>query len=330
MNTGTERGRDLLVRISIGFAISGVEHFTPESSMRVGRCVFLFNPPDQEPCDFWIVFGNSRHGESAKVAPCNTLFIVGEPPAKKLYPGAYYKQFKHVVDTHAGSKHPGLVIDALCLFWLVGFSWKRNGFLYGYDDLKSLPYPRKDNRVSVVCSSTAKTPGQKRRLAFLKALKERLGDRIVHHGKGFQTVDDKMDAILPYRFHLVLENSQSDHYWTEKLADAYLGWAFPLYVGCSNLNEYFDMDSFSALDMDDLDAAVASIERLLATPQCENEKKLISAARELLLEKYNPFQRFSMWVERFYREEPAELVKILSPKSFYPFTGWFHRWCKER
>jgi hypothetical protein len=41
-----------------------------------------------------------------------------------------------------------------------------------------------------------------------------------------------------------LENSQSPHYWTEKLTDAYLGWAFPLYVGCPNVGDYFAKESF--------------------------------------------------------------------------------------
>lgn len=323
-------GRTLQVRISTGFDVSGVPYFTPGESMRIGRCVFHFNPPDDEDCDFWIIFGNPRHGETARVAPCNTLLIVGEPPAKKKYPARYYRQFSHVVDTHDGSKHPGLVMDAPCLFWLVGFSWTRKGFIYGYDYLKSLANPEKSNRVSVVCSNAANTSGQRRRLVFLELLKQRLGDKIVHYGKGFQPVDDKMEAILPHRFHLVLENSQSAHYWTEKLADAYLGWAFPLYVGCPNIGAYFDPSSLIPMNMDDLDGSVTTIERLLKSPRGENEAKVVAEAREKLLETYNPFQRFSMWVERFYQEEPSTMVRILSPKSFQPLIGWFHHWRKER
>jgi hypothetical protein len=324
-----EPRRDIHVRVSTGFDVSGVDFFTANRSMRVGRCVFHFNPPDGDLCDFWIVFGNPRHGEMAKVGPNNTLLIVGEPPAKKKYPTRYYRQFSHVIDTHGGSKHPGLVIDALCLFWLVGLSWKDHGFIYGYDRLKSLTPPEKSNKISVVCSSTASTLGQRKRLVFLERLKERLGDQIVHYGKGFEPINDKMDAILPHRFHLVLENSQSEHYWTEKLADAYLGWAFPLYVGCPNLGDYFDPESFVTLNMDDVDGSVLIIEKMLNTTIDERELNLIAEAREKLLEVYNPFQRFSMWVERFYKEEKPETVKVYSPKSFNPLTGWFYRWRKS-
>jgi len=327
-------GRELLVRITIGFDVGGLEWFTPGRSMKIGRCRFVVHPPDDQTCDYWIVFGSAWPRETARVAQANTLFIAGEPPAKKLYPKAFYRQFAHVVDTHDGSAHPGLVIDALGLFWMVGLSWEKNGFVLGYDHLKSLTAPQKINRVSVVCSSTASTPGQRRRLEFLAALKERLGDDIVHFGKGFTPINDKMDAILPYRFHLTLENSESPHYWTEKLADAYLGWSYPLYVGCPNLVDYFPADSFRALKMDDVEGAVAIIRRLLASPHNEAEIVATRAARDLVLDKYNSFVRFNHWVERFYCEGQAkERITIRSEKAFRFLRGWLYRfkhrrWCR--
>ena len=309
----------------MGFDVGGLDWFTPGRSMKVGRCRFAVHPPEDQPYDFWIVFGNAKPRETTQVAPINTLFIAAEPPAKKRYPKRFYQQFNHVVDTHTGSRHPRLVVDALGLFWMVGLSWKRYGYDYGYDYLKALVPPEKINRVSVVCSSTASTPGQRRRLKFLAALKERLGDKIVHFGKGFTPVDDKMEAVLPYRFHLVLENSQSPHYWTEKLADAYLGWAFPLYVGCPNLADYFSEDSFCSLDMDDVDGAVATIERLLASPCSQMEIAAVRGARERILDVFNSFVRFAYWTERFYRDEPAQAVTIRSAKAFRAVRGWFYR-----
>ena len=323
--SSTGDARELWVRVTIGFDVGGIEWFTPGRSMQVGRCRFEVHPPEDNPCDFWIVLGNAKPCETALVASANTLFIAGEPPAKKCYPKAFYRQFAHVIDTHAGSRHPGLVIDALGLFWMVGLSWEKYGYVFGYDHLKQLTAPEKINRVSVVCSNTASTAGQRRRLEFLHALKVRLGDKLVHFGKGFTPVDNKMEAVAPYRFHLVLENSQSSHYWTEKLTDAYLGWAFPLYVGCDNLGDYFSAESFHALDMDDVNGAVALIERMLATPRSPAEIEAVRVAREQVLDVYNPFVRFARWVERFHCEEPVERVTIRSEKAFHPFSGWLYR-----
>jgi hypothetical protein len=301
--------RELVVRVS-GIP---VKVFTPGGSDRIDNCRFVGDAPDGAPCDFWIVMSNPRDRETALVAPCNTLLNIGEPPAKKIYPRRYYGQFAHVVDTHARSRHPGVMVDAICLGWLVGQS---------YDQLKAMKRPQKSNRVGVVCSSTAKTKGQRRRLAFLHQLKARLGDKIVHYGKGFTPVGDKMDAILPYRFGLALENSQSPNYWTEKLSDVYLGWSFPLYVGCPNVGDYFAKDSFRALDMNDIGGAVRIIEELLATPESDGEISAVRLARERVLEEYNPLRRFAMWANRLHRDAAAEKVVLRTHNAIFPLTGW--------
>jgi len=88
----------------------------------------------------------------------------------------------------------------------------------------------------------------------------------VHFGRGFQPIDDKMEAILPYRFHLVLENSVLPNYWTEKLADAYLGWAYPVYLGCPNVNEYMPGPALAFINGLDADSVAQRIVELLDAP----------------------------------------------------------------
>lgn len=315
----------LRVRVTSAGLPGGLELFTPGGSMRWGNCDFTLNAPNDSESDFWIVFGNAFPRETGRVAPANTLFIAGEPPAKKVYPRGFYRQFEHIVDTHNTTGHPRVQLDALGLCWMVGLSWKQSRFTIGYDALKQLQPPEKQNRVSVVCSTTAQTAGQRQRLKFLAALKQRLGDDLVVFGKGFQQIDDKLEATLPYRYHLVLENSQSPHYWTEKLTDAYLGWAFPLYVGCPNLNDYFAPESFLALDMEDVDSAAQTIRQLLAKPVAEDDLTVLRTAREQVLEVYNPFARFAHWANKFYQPSPKQNVVMQSEKAFRFFRGWFYQ-----
>src|SRR5437667_94736 len=78
-------------------------------------------------------------------------------------------------------------------------------------------------------------------------------------GRGIRAIEDKADGILPYRYHVALENSQFPDYWTEKLADAFLGFAHPLYWGCPNLERYFPAQSFTALNIHDPAQAIAAI-----------------------------------------------------------------------
>ena len=44
------------------------------------------------------------------------------------------------------------------------------------------------------------------------------------YGRGMCAIDEKANALFPYQYHLCIENHLAKHHWTEKLADAFLGW----------------------------------------------------------------------------------------------------------
>ena len=102
-------------------------------------------------------------------------------------------------------------------------------------------------------------PGHRRRLRFVRRLKAVLGDRLDVFGDGHRKIGLKADAILPYKYHLALENTVMPAYWTEKVADAYLGFALPLVSGPPDLARWFPADSFVPLDLDDTPAAIETV-----------------------------------------------------------------------
>jgi len=102
--------------------------------------------------------------------------------------------------------------------------------------MHSLP---KSKLMSVITSSKDFTEGHQKRLNFVRRLKDYFGEDIDVFGRGIREVDDKWDAISPYKYHIALENSVYPHYWTEKLGDVYLSGAYPIYYGCLNLEDYF-------------------------------------------------------------------------------------------
>jgi hypothetical protein len=317
-SAGALVNQPLTIRLSIAMPPQGVNLYTPTGSMRWGASTFELNPPAEKPCDFWVVHSYSGEVEKALVAPVNTAFINGEPPAKKRYPRAFYAQFHHVVDSHPNTGHPRTILYAPCVGWHVGLDSFNNRFVFGYDYLKTLLPPAKQNRISVVCSNVAKTTGQRQRLAFLAALKKRLGDKLVHFGRGFTPVSDKMEVIGSYRYNLVLENSVSPHYWTEKLADAYMGWAFPVYSGCPNLDEYFPPGSFLAIDIRNEAEAIRKIENLLLRETLPPLPAL-AQARELILDYYNPFAICDRLARQSFVAAPPSLVTIRNHRTFRPW-----------
>jgi len=109
-------------------------------------------------------------------------------------------------------------------------------------------------------------------------------------GHFYKDIDDKADGILPYAFHLVCENNDMDNFWTEKLADAYLGWALPIFSGCANIDSYFPADSFIKVNLKQPEEALKTIQTALNTPDFyQKHLPAIKVARERLLNEYNLF-----------------------------------------
>jgi Glycosyltransferase family 10 (fucosyltransferase) C-term len=146
----------------------------------------------------------------------------------------YTNQFGVAIGPPELKKFRGRHIRAQpCMPWWFG----NDGCYFGlsrplnFDELCALSFTDKKCAISVVCSSRQGTEQHNRRLAFVTALKEELGDTLHWFGNGINPVRDKSEAIVPYRYHLVLENNIIPHFWTEKLADAFLGDSFPIVAG---------------------------------------------------------------------------------------------------
>jgi hypothetical protein len=102
-------------------------------------------------------------------------------------------------------------------------------------------------------------------------------------------VDDKSEALLPYRFHVVLESAQLEHYFSEKLSDCFLAGCFPIYAGCPNLDQYFPPDAYVAIDMAEPAAAIAAIEATIAGDYDRTRRDALREARRRVLYEHNLF-----------------------------------------
>ncbi|MFN2309697.1 MAG: glycosyltransferase family 10 domain-containing protein [Gammaproteobacteria bacterium] len=317
----------LNVAISTGMPLGNFARLAPQSALRWGRCAFTLNPADDSECDYWIVFNTAPAHTALICAPENTLFIAGEPPAKKVYPRAFYAQFQRLICTHGEYPHPRVIFDALGLNWHVGYNRLTGAYRYGYDELAALRPTDKQLALSVVCSDLRTTAGQRARLELLERLKRHFGDRLVHFGRGFAPIEDKLDAIAPFHYHLVLENSISDDYWSEKLADAYLGWSYPLYLGCPNLERYFPAASYTRISAEHYAETVRSLEQALSAPPSAAQRAALGEARDRVLNRYNPFARFAHWAERLHVPGAAKTrIQIQSHRVLAPFPrGWWYR-----
>jgi hypothetical protein len=67
-------------------------------------------------------------------------------------------------------------------------------------------------------------------------------NNIIPPDGGFAS-DAYFDFISGYKFMICFENTSRDNYFTEKLLNAYYNKTIPIYWGCSNVENYINMDS---------------------------------------------------------------------------------------
>lgn len=179
------------------------------------------------------------------------------------------------------SSHPGLP-------WFYGVNFKTRDQMT-LEQLESMAVPEKVPEVSVVISSKVFHDGHRARIRFVEQLQDRLGSRLHVFGRGIREIDDKCDAIGPYAYHLALENTEAPSYWTEKLSDAFLGYAYPLYVGCPNATDWFPKESFEQLSLKDPRQSIATVERVLSENIYHDRLGAIKKAREIALHQQTVF-----------------------------------------
>ena len=52
----------------------------------------------------------------------------------------------------------------------------------------------------------------------------------------------KEEGLIPYLFHIAIENSKINNYFSEKLLDCFATSTVPVYWGCPNIGEFFNTD----------------------------------------------------------------------------------------
>jgi hypothetical protein len=281
------------------------------------------NDPAVQRCDVWVVLDEPASKEVAHVESGNAILVTMEPPGLREYPAEYLAQFDLVISSHADLPHRNVRNDGQGLPWHAGLRKQEGGLkrgtdtaILGYDDFAAATMPEKSALLSVISSNDTRLPGHRARLAFVEKLRARLGDRVAVFGRDIRPVPDKLDAILPYKYHLVLENSRLPHYWTEKLSDSYLGWAWPIYWGCPNIHEYFPVDSLSTVDIESADA-VTAIEALISREISPAQLEGVARGRDLVLHRYNLFDVVARAAESLPRGRAREMT-IRPAKHFQP------------
>ena len=287
-------GREIRARLST----SGGEQIlrqTPGGSGRWGNVIFDV-VGDNPPYDWWFVCHSTALPgvESTICDPAHVVYCSMEP--RDWVSQDFLDQFALILSADPSHVKQGAMPINVTTWWVgsrlseAGASHASPMEVLSYDDLKSNLGVAKSRRISVISSGKRVLAGHQRRFEFLRWLHQsRFGRHVDFFGTGFTPVPDKWHAIEPYDFHIAIENSQLPHYWSEKISDAYLGYAYPLYFGCPDIGDYFPAESFRELDITNYSRATEVIERALDAPPTSRELSSLSRAREEVLDRFNIF-----------------------------------------
>lgn len=301
-------------------ATDGLIRQTPNSQGIWGKYTFTFDPNIKD-CDYWVVFGNFNKEETICCAKSNTIFVNGEPPTVLKYDNNFLQQFSTIVSC-SKHNHPHVISSFPPLPWRVGRNRTNNEIFFtkNYDEFKSQTQPNKTKLVSIITSDKTWTAGHKRRYEFAKKLKKYFGDSIDVFGDGVNSIDDKWDAIAPYKYHIAIENCSQHDYWTEKLADTFLCGAYPIYSGCPNISDYFSRNSLATIDINNFEESIAVISDILNSDLYEKNISTLTMCRNKILDEYNFFPFIVNIIEQnlmnFKDEQPKELITIYPESHF--------------
>ncbi len=264
---------------------SGFKKQSPKHEAKWGSCSFIFNP--KETNYDWLVIIDDipkvlPHGAETLSCPKeNTILVTTEPSSITRYGRAFSKQF-HYLLTNQDEKvlpHSNAIRSQTGMLWYYGKD---------YDSIVSVTHPNKTKKISTICSNKKEGHTLHRlRYEFTKILEERVPE-VERFGRGFKWIETKAEGLDDYEFHVAIENHYAPNVWTEKLADAFLGFTIPIYYGCPNVYDYFPKESLIQIDIYDIEGSIAKIKEIIST-EGEYERRLdaVKEARRRVIEEYN-------------------------------------------
>ena len=266
----------------------------------INNCHFIFDPNDKHYD--WLVVYNSipqKESKNSKIeVHCprtNTLIITTEPSSITSYEKVYLNQFAYVLtgQENWAISHKGKIYEQPALRWF----YNANKELDLNDVINNIP-KNKNKIISTVCSNKSQifTLHQKR-LSFIKELKKRLPE-LNHFGKGINPIKDKSEALNKFKYHIAIENHVANHWWTEKIADAFLGHTLPFYHGAPNINDYFPKNSLIKININNFNQSIEIIRNSIKNNEYEKRKNYISEARNKIIYNYGLFSTLSRLIQQ--------------------------------
>lgn len=147
---------------------------------------------------------------------------------------------------------------------------------------------QKQYQVSFLTSNKEMCRGHKLRVATFNRLRDHLNQEYtpplpikMHMSPPY--LQDKRSMLVPFQYAISFQNSQQHSYFSEILLDCFATRTIPIFWGCANLSEYFNMDGvFDLGEVYTASLAETKIKEILAslTPEYYYSSKVQAAIED--------------------------------------------------
>jgi hypothetical protein len=145
----------------------------------------------------------------------------------------------------------------------------------------------KNKKVSIIASIKNFFEGHNLRHEIIKNIQD-----IDVFGRGYNTIDNKIDGLRDYRFSICVENCKQDYYFTEKIIDCFITGTIPIYWGCPSIGDFFDINGIITFnDINELKEKINSLS------DDEYEKRI-----ESVIENFKRCQKYLVADDLLYNE----------------------------
>jgi hypothetical protein len=320
-----------IIKVSAGVPANLLLRQSPGMSEIWGDCKFLINT-DVAKCDWWFVLHGSGlvNTEESVCDPKHIVYVSMEPTeTMSMVSSKFIDQFSNLVICDREICHPNITYMNWLTWWVGIVVSKRRGsnilsktHNFNYDDFINMKPIAKENKLSIILSNRNAGIGHQKRLNFIdRLINSSIAKYIDVYGEGYKEIPDKWNAISQYKYHLVIENSNIKDYWSEKLADSFLGFAVPIYFGCPNILDYFSEKSLLLIDINNFDQSILSIQKAIEGNLYGEKINAIKIARNQILNEYNIFNLMSKMANS--KSNTNKKIKLRT--NYYYSDSWLKK-----
>ena len=304
---------------------SNLTQFISQKNSLFSNIEFIVNNKDLEEADFWFVFEDLNfENEQCNINKENIYYLNSETSYKVDY--FFENSLQKYLDQFGGFYTPYPIyrnnhkLTFPFQFWMInsnhgdGFYNPNKRNVDYFLDLRSI---NKTKNLSVFCSNKINTEYQHLRFKFVENLKSHFGDQLDWYGNGVNQLETKWEGIKDYRYHIAIENNPFDYCLSEKIYDAFLGMSYPIYFGGKVANKIFPNDSYSSINIFNVDKSIREIELILENKIYEDKKSEILEAKKLVCSDLNPLYRIKNIIENSQINKNKNKTTLYNKNYFY-------------